>query len=115
MSKSKGLGDSIEKLIEFTGLDKLVKKDDGEECSPCQRRKTALNKIFPYKNTPDPLFPNSDELTTGMYIFMKNSTIIIDGENVPYELGKKIYISEDNGNFDIFKHLYKLGVLKHTT
>ena len=48
--KSKGLGDSIEKFTKFTGIKTLVNaitKDEGE-CG-CNKRKTWLNKQFPYK------------------------------------------------------------------
>ena len=50
-NKSKGLGDSIEKITKATGIkkvvdtvSKVVKKDCG-----CNKRKTSLNKLFPYK------------------------------------------------------------------
>ena len=45
--KSKGLGDSVEKFTQATGLKRLVEyvsKDCG-----CEDRKEKLNKIFPYK------------------------------------------------------------------
>jgi len=50
--KSKGLGDSIEKITKATGIkqatdwifDKL-----GKDCG-CDTRKEKLNKLFPYKN-----------------------------------------------------------------
>jgi hypothetical protein len=45
--KSKGLGDSIEKVFKATGIDKVAKKVLGEDCG-CQERKEALNKLFPY-------------------------------------------------------------------
>ena len=54
MSRSKGLGDSIEKVTKATGLKSLMdismdfmgkkKKDCG-----CNKRKNWLNKRFPYK------------------------------------------------------------------
>ena len=52
-NKSKGLGDTIEKITNATGLsaftnmlqDKGVIKDCG-----CKERKEKLNKKFPYKN-----------------------------------------------------------------
>ena len=52
-NKSKGLGDTIEKITTATGIsafthmlqDKGVIKDCG-----CKERKEKLNKIFPYKN-----------------------------------------------------------------
>ena len=53
--KSKGLGDSIEKITEITGIKSFTqvlantgvfgpKKDCG-----CSQRKETLNKMFPYK------------------------------------------------------------------
>ena len=43
--KAKGFGDTIETIIEFTGLDKLAPSGCG-----CKKRKEKLNKMFPYKN-----------------------------------------------------------------
>ena len=51
-NKSKGLGDSIEKITKATGIkkvvdtvSKVVKKDCG-----CDKRKDTLNRMFPYNN-----------------------------------------------------------------
>ncbi len=49
--KSQGLGDSIEKLTEATGIKKAVElfsEITGLDCG-CDERKEKLNKIFPYK------------------------------------------------------------------
>lgn len=46
--KSKGLGDSIEKVLKKTKIDKAVKWLAGEDCG-CDKRKEKLNKLFPYK------------------------------------------------------------------
>ena len=46
-NKSEGLGDSIEKFTEATGIKKLADKIPGG-CG-CKKRKETLNKIFPYK------------------------------------------------------------------
>ena len=49
--KSKGLGDTIEKITKATGIKKVVDKVNeatGEDCG-CKKRKEALNKAFPYK------------------------------------------------------------------
>ena len=43
--KSKGLGDTIEKIIHFTGIQHFV---DGKDCG-CEERKQKLNEIFPYR------------------------------------------------------------------
>ena len=50
--KSKGLGDTIEKITTFTGLKALTQmlEDKGviDDCG-CDKRKEELNKKFPYK------------------------------------------------------------------
>ena len=47
MLKSRGLGDTIEKITIATGIKKLVDKIP-EDCG-CKNRKEMLNKAFPYK------------------------------------------------------------------
>ena len=50
--KSKGLGDTIEKITKATGVKKVVDKINkatGKDCG-CNERKEILNSIFPYKN-----------------------------------------------------------------
>mgnify|MGYP003155364675 FL=1 len=47
MTKSKGLGDSIEKALKATGIDKVAKKVLGDDCG-CSDRRDKLNKLFPY-------------------------------------------------------------------
>jgi len=49
MEKSKGLGDTIEKITTATGIKKFVHKVAGNDCG-CNKRKQTLNKVFPYKN-----------------------------------------------------------------
>jgi len=46
--ESKGLGDTIEKITEVTGIKKVVEKVVGKDCG-CNKRKEKLNKILPYK------------------------------------------------------------------
>ena len=45
--KDKGLGDSIEKVLKATGIDKVAKKVLGDDCG-CEERKNKLNQMFPY-------------------------------------------------------------------
>ena len=45
--KSKGLGDSVEKVLKATGIDKVAKKILGDDCG-CEELKQKLNKMFPY-------------------------------------------------------------------
>ena len=49
--KSKGLGDSIEKITKTTGIKSFVDKVNkflGKDCD-CKERKKKLNQFFPYK------------------------------------------------------------------
>ena len=46
-NSSKGLGDSIEKALKVTGIDKVAKKILGDDCG-CEERKKKLNQMFPY-------------------------------------------------------------------
>ena len=47
--KSRGLGDTIEKITKATGIKKVVDKITGEKDCGCNKRKQTLNKMFPYK------------------------------------------------------------------
>lgn len=49
IKKSKGLGDTIEKITEATGVKTVVKFLFGKDCG-CDERKEKLNKMFPYFN-----------------------------------------------------------------
>ena len=53
MTKSKGLGDDIEKVTKKTGVKKAVdwfSEKTGVDCG-CEKRKEKLNKLFSYKRT----------------------------------------------------------------
>lgn len=53
--KSEGLGDTIKKIIDATGAERIVRFVNGkkvdtpaEPCTPCEERRKKLNKLFPY-------------------------------------------------------------------
>lgn len=46
--KSEGLGDTIEKITEATGIKSAVKWLAGDDCG-CEERKNKLNSLFRYK------------------------------------------------------------------
>lgn len=46
---SKGLGDTVEKIIKATGLKKVVTIINKGNCAPCEKRREMLNQRFPYK------------------------------------------------------------------
>tara|TARA_R110000772_G_scaffold141754_1_gene251485 strand:- start:80 stop:229 length:150 start_codon:yes stop_codon:yes gene_type:complete len=47
--KSKGLGDSIAKFTQATGIKKVVEKVTNGDCG-CNKRQDSLNRMFPYDN-----------------------------------------------------------------
>ena len=47
-SKSKGLGDTIQKITKAAGVEKVVKTFFGDDCG-CDERRERLNKMFPYR------------------------------------------------------------------
>jgi hypothetical protein len=49
-TKSTGLGDTVEKVLEATGIASVAKFVLGEDCN-CEERKKKLNELFPYRNT----------------------------------------------------------------
>jgi hypothetical protein len=55
--KSEGLGDTIEKFTEATGIKKVVKWIAGDDCG-CEERKAKLNALFRYTT---PLCLQEDE------------------------------------------------------
>ena len=46
-NSSKGIGDSVEKVLKATGISKVAKKILGDDCG-CDERKKKLNQMFPY-------------------------------------------------------------------
>lgn len=52
MEKSKGLGDTVEKITKVTGIKGLFElggRYTGKKDCGCNKRKEKLNKMFPYK------------------------------------------------------------------
>ena len=47
-AKSKGVGDTVEKITKATGIKKAVKWLVGEDCG-CDERQKKLNNLIPYK------------------------------------------------------------------
>ena len=56
MKKDKGLGDTIERITNATGISKIVKSIT-KECG-CKKRKDKLNNLFPYKKGLEDGSPN---------------------------------------------------------
>lgn len=73
MRKSKGLGDTVEKVLQVAGIDKIVKFVAGEDCG-CDARKEILNNILPYKKNVQCL--DEDEYKILKYLFSKEDTTL---------------------------------------
>lgn len=76
--ESEGLGDTIEKITEATGIKKVVKWLVGEDCG-CDERKAKLNKMFPYRK-PNCLTEEEHEYLTEWY--SKSRTSISNSEQI---------------------------------
>ena len=72
-NKSKGLGDSIEKFTEATGIKAVVKAIAGEDCG-CDERRDKLNKIFPYSRQPECLNQEEIDYLSGGVLSKKTLT-----------------------------------------
>lgn len=75
-SKSEGLGDTLEKVLEATGIAKVAKWVLGEDCG-CEERKQKLNKMFRYRT---PLCLNEQEHEYLKEWFGKNTDIVKPSE-----------------------------------
>jgi hypothetical protein len=47
---SRGLGDTVAKVLEATGVARVVKAVAGENCG-CKKRQEALNRLVPYSES----------------------------------------------------------------
>lgn len=82
---SKGLGDTVEKVLKATKIDRLVKFIAGEDCG-CDERKKKLNELFQYRAKP--LCLNEDEYVWLLEFFKNNPKEIKPSEQ---KVMKNIY------------------------
>jgi len=71
VKKSQGLGDTVEKVFEATGIAKVAKFILGEDCG-CDERKAKLNEMFPYRK-PECLTEDEFNYLTEIDIAKKNT------------------------------------------
>lgn len=69
--KAEGLGDTVEQVLEVTGVAKVAKWLLGEDCG-CEERKEKLNKMFRYK-TPLCLTQSEYETLTNDNLIQKDT------------------------------------------
>ena len=80
---SKGLGDTVEKVLEATGIASVAKFVLGEDCN-CEERKKKLNELFPYRNT--------NTLTEEEYQWLTETNVLTQDTFKPSEQTKLIAI-----------------------
>ena len=74
--KAQGLGDTVEQVLEATGIAKVAKFLMGEDCG-CDARKAKLNEMFPY---------NKHEcLTEDEYNYLNESQVLFKASIRPTE------------------------------
>jgi len=74
--KAQGLGDTVEQVLEATGIAKVAKFLMGEDCG-CDARKAKLNEMFPY-NKPECL-------TEDEYNYLNESQVLFKASIRPTE------------------------------
>jgi hypothetical protein len=80
---SQGLGDTVEKVLEATGIASVAKFVLGEDCN-CEERKKKLNELFPYRNT--------NCLTEEEYQWLTETNVLTQDTFKPSEQTKLIAI-----------------------
>ena len=89
MVKSKGLGDSVEKVLKATGIDKVAKKVLGDDCG-CEERKQKLNKMFPYAR---PFTEDELSIYESVLPRLKSGTITGSDQAILVNLYNKVFKS----------------------
>jgi hypothetical protein len=90
--KSKGLGDTIQKVTKATGVEKVVKKFFGDDCG-CDERRERLNKMFPYRDI--------EQMTSEQMTFFK------DVLQPAYRSGQNLGRQNAKGFYQLYQEVFK--------
>ena len=85
--KSKGLGDSVEKVLKATGIDKVAKAVLGDDCG-CEERKKKLNQMFPYSR---PFTDDEISVYESVLPRLDKGTISGDDQAIMVQLYNKVF------------------------
>ena len=89
--KSKGLGDTIEKITEATGIKAVVEavsEATGIDCR-CVERKELLNKLFPYKQAE--CLNDEDKEWLSVFFETNNNQLTPKQQNKVIEIYKNVF------------------------
>ena len=119
--KSKGVGDTIAKITNATGLDKVadaVAKMAGKDDCGCGRRREVLNEVFPYTtdNSEDiGSIVNTEPLNEveGNYLVLQeiHCTLPEVGEFV-FQVGTELPITEEHPLYKDIPFYYEKNIIK---
>jgi len=87
--KAEGLGDSVEQVLEASGISKVAKFILGEDCG-CEERKAKLNRMFPYKK-PNCLLEHEYEFLKDFYNRERQNTISVSQQKVLSEIYQRVF------------------------
>ena len=122
--ESKGLGDTIAKFTNATGIDKLVETlaaAVGEEDCGCNGRRKTLNELFPYTKPPSPEEPPHintaplDEIA-GTYLVLQeiNCTLPEIGKFI-FSKGTELPITKEHPLYNDISFYYKNNIVTKLT
>ena len=119
--ENKGLGDTIAKFTETTGIAKIVEavtETLGIEDCGCGRRQENLNRIFPYKSNTSsaPTYnPNNyPEAEIGIYDIINRINATKNGQSFEFLPGDKILLSKDHLLYSDWPYYILIGAVKKT-
>jgi len=88
-----GLGDSIEKITEATGIKKVVEFIAGEDCG-CDERKEKINNIFPY--TKAECFTEYEYSWIGKFIDRKPTKVSFEERTELFNIYNRVFNKKKN-------------------
>lgn len=111
---SSGVGDTVEKITEATGIKKMVKFLAGEDCG-CDQRKDKLNTLFPY-NKPNCLTEDEFDFLTEIFSDERWEfrTVVSEKQKKIYAIKNRVFNTLDTPTgcgscvFDRLKVLHKV-------
>ena len=118
--KSKGFGDTIAKITNATGLDKVadaVAKAAGAEDCGCNRRRKTLNEILPYTKKTKNITPHINtkplEEVIGEYEVLQeiHCTLPVSGK-ITFNKGSILLIDKSHPLYQDIPFYYKNNIIK---
>ena len=119
-NKSKGLGDTIAKITNATGLDKVadaVAKAAGAEDCGCNRRRKTLNEILPYTKKTKNITPHINtkplEEVIGEYeVIQEIHCTLPELGRITFNKGSILLIDKKHPLYKDISFYYKNNIIK---